>query len=65
MSSDTMDMVQVSCKLCDKKPQLSRMRSHTKNVHGMAIADYKEKFTVNILERIYHRSYNPIFSNLI
>ena len=64
MSSDPVDMVRVSCHLCEIKPQLTAMRSHTKKAHGMAITDYKEKFSVEIIERVYHRflylSYNLI-----
>ena len=64
VSSDLGDMIKVTCHLCEMKPQLSNMRNHTKKAHGMTIAAYKEKFSVEIIERVYHRSLhlssNPI-----
>ena len=47
--------VSVPCGLCDLKPQLSNLRTHTKKAHGMAIGEYREKFTVKISESVFHR----------
>ena len=48
VSSDPSQMTKVLCKLCPKTPALSKMRSHVKTVHGVAIQEYKETHSVEV-----------------
>ena len=44
LSNCLADVCKTACKLCGKVLPLQRMRSHTKEKHGMGITDYKTNF---------------------
>jgi len=54
-STDTQEMVRTECQLCGKKMFIQALRSHTKKNHEMSISDYKERFRVELLEKVYHQ----------
>ena len=60
-SNSMKDVVRTSCKLCSQPFPLSRMRSHTKSVHGMAVSEYKKTFNIasdrdyDLVEVILHK----------
>ena len=61
-SNNMVDCCKTSCKLCGKQFSLQRMRSHTKNDHGMQITEYKTKFNqffFDIVETVFHRYFFP------
>ena len=43
-SNNLRDVCKTACKLCGKIMLLQRMRTHTKEKHGMGITDYKTNF---------------------
>ena len=43
-SNSLADVCKTACKLCGKVLSLQRMRTHTKEKHGMGITDYKTNF---------------------
>ena len=43
-SNNLADVCKTACKLCGKVLPLQRMRTHTKEKHGMGITDYKTNF---------------------
>ena len=57
-SNNMNDSCKTICKLCGKQFRLPKMRSHTKNGHGMQITEYKTKFNqffFDIIEKVFHR----------
>ena len=60
-SNNTKDVVRTVCKLCSQPFPLSRMRSHTKSMHGMAVSEYKKTFNIasdrdyDLVEVILHK----------
>ena len=43
-SNNLADVCKTACKLCGKVLPLQRMRTHTKDKHGLGITDYKTNF---------------------
>ena len=43
-SNDMSDVVLTKCRICEEPCNLTRMRSHTRQKHGMTITEYKKKF---------------------
>ena len=57
-SNDMKDACRTTCRLCDREMIQTRLRSHTKDKHGMSITDYKAKFNllvVDITEKVFHK----------
>ena len=44
LSNNLGNVCKTACKLCGKVLPLQRMRTHTKEKHGMGITEYKSKF---------------------
>ena len=56
-SNSLADVCKTACKLCGKVMTLQRMRTHTKEKHGMGITDYKSNFNQNFFdleEKVFH-----------
>ena len=56
-SNSFADVCKTACKLCGKVMTLQRMRTHTKEKHGMGITDYKSNFNQNFFdleEKVFH-----------
>ena len=52
------DAVKVRCQLCQSCESLTAMRSHTRKMHDMSIAEYRKKFgdlANHLVEMVYHK----------
>ena len=52
------DAVKVKCQLCQSCESLTAMRSHTRKMHDMSIAEYRKKFgdlADHLVEMVYHK----------
>ena len=52
------DAVKVKCQLCQSCESLTAMRSHTRKLHDMSIAEYRKKFGDlgdHLVEMVYHK----------
>jgi len=47
-------MVQTECGLCNKVMFIQTLRSHTKKYHELSISEYKEKFSVKFVAKVFH-----------
>lgn len=59
LSNNLGDVCKTACKLCGKVLPLQRMRTHTKDKHGMGITEYKSKF--NQVTPVTESSSNQIY----
>ena len=59
LSNNLGDVCKTACKICGKVLPLQRMRTHTKDKHGMGITEYKSKF--NQVTPVIESSSNQIY----
>ena len=57
-SNNMKDTVMTICQICRVRQNFTKMRSHTKSLHGVSITDYKKQYGQlidHIVEFIYHK----------
>ena len=58
LSNCMRDGVRSICQICRRSETWNNMRSHTKNVHGIRITDYKQQYgqLINtVVEKVFHK----------
>ena len=57
ISNDFADYVMVECEICHEHVTMTRLRSHTKDVHVINITEYKWRYGTDLIpvEKVYHQ----------